>query len=34
MINRHVLEPRLTAEYDDLAVVPYPVLSAAAKAPY
>jgi alkylated DNA repair dioxygenase AlkB len=32
MINRHVLEPRLTAEYDDLAAVPDPALSAAAKA--
>jgi alkylated DNA repair dioxygenase AlkB len=32
MINRHVLEPRLTAEYEDLAAVPDPALSAAAKA--
>jgi alkylated DNA repair dioxygenase AlkB len=32
MINRHVLEPRLTAEYDDLAAVPDSTLSAAAKA--
>ncbi len=32
MISRHVLEPGLTAEYDDLAAVPDSALSAAAKA--
>lgn len=32
MVNRRVLEPRLTAEYNDLADVPDPALRAAAKA--
>ncbi len=32
MINRRVLEPRLTAEYNDLADAPNPALPAAARA--
>lgn len=32
MINRHVLEPKLTAEYDNLAAVPDSALSAPANA--